>query len=316
MNVIGRTILATLTLCLTTTVMTGVKTHEVAGGESISSIAKHYYGSYDPTDLLLRFNEKPEPVIHAGEKLRIPYSEVHRVTSGDTWSVLSDRYLGDVSAYRSIALLNDLSPDEPLQIGQKIVMPVAVPYRLAPGDTLGGVAQRFYGDTERAEVLIAFNAIDDPKRLSVGQAIRVPLTTLRLASKPRAVKPAKKERPERQPEPVVIPPPEPPPLPAEPAPEPEPRFGSEIDQARLAFRHGEFERAREAVEQLKQRVIETGNKDDRAGLLRLQTFVYVAFDLPQQACETYRTLVELEGQGPLSPQAVSPKIRETLGACL
>jgi len=297
MNVIGRTILATLFVGLTTAAMAGVKTHAVAGGESVSSIAKQYYGSYESTDLLLRFNEKSEPVIHAGEKLRIPYSEVHRVASGDTWSVLSDRYLGDVAAYRSIALLNDLSPDEPLQIGQTIVMPVALPYRLAPGDTLGGVAKRFYGDTERAEVLEAFNAIDDPRRLSVGQSIRVPLTTLRLASKRPAVKPAKKKQPEPQPEPA-------------------PRFASEIEAARLAFRHGEFERAREMVEQLKRRVTETGNKDDRSGLLRLQTFVYVAFDLPQQACETYRTLVELEGQGPLNPRIVSPKIRETLGACL
>jgi LysM repeat protein len=319
--------LLALAVWLVTPAVSGVKTHEVSSGESVSSIAKRYYGTYDQADILLRFNGKTDNVIHAGEKLQVPFCDVHRVKAGDTWSGMSDRYVGRSSAYRSIARLNGLSPDEPLRIGQFVVMPVAVPYTLVRGDTLETVADRFYGDRKLAAALQDFNRIDDPRRLSVGQTIEVPLTTLRLrkGKKTPPVRTTRREEPTppatrpTSPAPASRPAPsdppaEVPPVP-EPAPEPTPLFQKEIEQARRAFRMGEFDRARELVDSLREPVDARGTKADRGELLQLRAFVYVAFDLPDQACDAYRSLVKLDPAIYLKPHSVSPKIRATLAKC-
>ena len=316
----------------------GVKTHEVGAGESVSSIAKHYYGSYEPAPLVLQFNGKTTHLIRAGEKLQVPYCDVHRVKAGDTWSALSERYVGRPSAYRGIALMNGLAARQPLQIGQTLIMPVAMPYQLARGDTLRSVAERFYGEPALAAALQAFNEIDDPRRLSVGQAIDVPLVTLRLQKKTAPTRKAEQPAPKPTlptaektappaskpaPQPVQQAP-EPKPLVPEvvqrepepaPAKKPAPRFHAEIQEARQDFYRGEFERARDRVELLRTPVDTEGTPAERAELLRLQAFVYVAFDLPEQACSAYRSLVELSPSMRLNPQLVSPKIRSTLAAC-
>ena len=334
MNVLRNTAaFVALGLAATMPAGAGVKTHQVSAGESVSSIAKQYYGSYEPAPLVLQFNSKTSPVIRAGETLRVPYCDVHRVKAGDTWSALSERYVGRPSAYRGIALLNGLAAGQPLQIGQTLVMPVSIPYRLARGDTLRSVAEHYYGEPALAKALQAFNEIEDPRRLTVGQAIDVPLVTLRLQNKtaatrtverpvPKPSRPvAKKTAPPESkavPRPVqAAPEPKPTVKEAVPVPvkEPAPKFLSEIEEARQDFYRGEFDRARTHVELLRTLVDAEGTDTDRVELLRLQAFVYVAFDLPEQACDAYRSLVQLSPSMRLNPQLVSPKIRGTLAAC-
>jgi LysM repeat protein len=264
-------------------------------------------------------------VIRAGEKLQVPYCDVHRVKAGDTWSALSERYVGRPSAYRGIALMNGLAAHQPLQIGQTLIMPVAMPYQLARGDTLRSVAERFYGEPALAAALQAFNEIDDPRRLSVGQAIDVPLVTLRLQKQTAVTRTVEQPVPKPSvPAPKKTAPPEPKPSIAkavqrepEPPPvkKPAPKFHAEIEEARQDFYRGEFDRARDRVESLRRPVDTEGTPAERAELLRLQAFVYVAFDLPEQACDAYRSLVELSPSMRLNPQLVSPKIRSTLAAC-
>jgi LysM repeat protein len=47
-------------------------------------------------------------------------------------------------------------------------------YKVQPGDTLGKIAKKFYGDARRFPLIVAANAIADPDKLRVGQDLIIP----------------------------------------------------------------------------------------------------------------------------------------------
>lgn len=285
-------------------VRAGERVHRVQPGESASAIAKRYYGDLELAELLLQYNGKPGTVIRVGETLRIPDSPQHTVRRGDTWSVLAKRYMDRPEAWASVARLNGMLPERPLQVGQRIVFPALHEHRLSRGETLAILAQRFYGDTELAAVLQEFNRIDDPRQLSVGQSIVVPLIAFRL-QQDRPV-------PEAAAEPVrrAAPPPDPVPAPAPP------RFSDPLRSVRLALARGDFLKAREILAEIRTPVQDTGSESDQAELWSLLAFVHVAYDEEEQACEALHTLAALRDPASLfDPDLVSPKIRRTFSRC-
>ena len=281
--------------------------HTVRKGESASAIAKRYYGDYAMADLLLQFNGRSDSVIRPGESLRVPVCDVHIVRSGDSWSRVAQRYLDRPAAYTEIAALNGIDPDRPLRVGQRITIPVILTHELKPGESLGALARRFYGGPDLIPVLQSFNGIDDPRRLSVGQTVEIPLLAFRTTKDQAAV-----PTPEPTPEPTVAAarPPEP-----IPDPEPAPRFTPQIRVAADAFANDDYVGARDLLERLRERVNTRGVDEDKAELLRLLALVYVAFDHPEKACAAHRSRTRLVGNTPLDPDLVSPKIREIFKRC-
>ena len=55
----------------------------------------------------------------------------------------------------------------PLEKGARI-------YTVKPGDTLTTIAERFYQDAERADLIAAANNIDDPSEIEIGQELIIP----------------------------------------------------------------------------------------------------------------------------------------------
>ncbi|HEY7875760.1 MAG TPA: LysM domain-containing protein [Actinomycetota bacterium] len=47
-------------------------------------------------------------------------------------------------------------------------------YVVKPGDTLRGIAEKFYGDASLDDVIADANGIDDPTQISVGQELIIP----------------------------------------------------------------------------------------------------------------------------------------------
>ena len=318
-------------LIVATSVIAAERIHTVQRGESASSIAKRYYGNYEIADLLLRYNGKSNSVIRPGEKLRVPLCETHRIRAGDSWSGIAKRYLANPSAYREIAELNGIAPEKPLRIGDSIVIPVILAHSLKRGESLAALAERFYGDVDLSHVLQSFNRIDDPRDLAVGQTIRIPMVSFRsregavkvaaasvaraeqVAQKPSAPSPRKPDKQEAKPEPK----------PAKQATEAETkpaargpsRLAAEIRTASEAFSSGDYDRARALLESLRDNAAGEGTDAEQADLWRLLAFVYVAFDLPDEACAAHRSLVRTSSKTNLDPDLVSPKIRQTLARC-
>lgn len=292
--------------------------HVVAPGESVSAIAKRYYGNFELTPLLLAYNGRESTVLQPGGTLRIPYCEVHRVQRGDSWSVLSQRYMKGMSNYAVVAELNGMLPERPLQPGDQIVFPVFLEHRLERGETLGALAERYYGQPSFGRLLQESNRLDDPRRLSVGETVRVPLLDFRLTAAVEKVEVARVRAPDPEPKkskPAPIPSPEqelePKPKPPDEPPE---QFEREIRSARELFHAGEFEKSRELLESIRKGVAAESPAAERAEYARLLAFVYVAFELPAEACEVYGSIaapVPTE----LDPDMVSPRIRDTLSGC-
>jgi LysM repeat protein len=291
----------------------GEREHVVAADESASAIAKKYYGSFDPAPLLLAYNGRESTVLRPGVTLRIPYSEVHRVQRGDSWSVLSRRYLKGRSNYAVVAELNGMLPDKPLHPGDEIVFPVFLEHRLERGETLGALAERYYGQSSLARLLQESNRLDDPRRLSVGETVRVPLLDFRLSATVEEVEVAQVKEPEPEP-PKAEPAPVPPPAPSQPVEPPE-RFKREIHTARELFDAGEFEKSRQLLESIREGVAGGSPTTERVEFGRLLAFVYVAFDLPAKACEVFGS-TQIPAPEELDPAMVSPRILDTLSGCL
>ena len=310
------------------------KVHVVAAGESAPALAKKYYGDSSLSDLLLRYNGKTGKMIHPGERLSIPYCEVYRTRSGDTWSELAKKHLGRATAAPTLAELNGYATDQPLRVGARIVVPVVLAHTLARGESLSSLAQRFYGDPTKAATLQAFSRIEDAKRLAVGTPLEIPLIAFVRAEKTQAVddakkpiavaapapaKPAETARAAAVPDPPVAVAASPTPgsqaAPPPPAAEAPPRFVGPLDAAGRSFASGEYDRAREILESLREIVAGEGTEADRRNWGRLLAFVYIALDRDADACAVYRAGSPASGPRALDPDLVSPRIRDVLLKC-
>ena len=306
-------------------------THRVRNGESASAIARDYYGDLEAGELLLLYNGKTGTVIHVGDTLKVPYTAVHTVKAGDAWSAIAQKYLGRPSAYPTIARLNGLTPGQPLRIGGRILIPAIIPYQLQRGESLSLLADRFYGDHKQSGVLQQFNDIADPRRLSPGQALEIPVVSLLLlkdrrpapastksstgakktaaVKKPATATTSSKSAPASKPGPTTSP------VAAITKSAPEHRFTRQLGAAQRAFRRGDFARARASLEALEKRIAAEGTPSDKAELWRQLTFVYVAFELADETCTAYGRFRRGALDMSFDPDVVSPKIRRAVSAC-
>lgn len=328
-----RALFLAASLSTVTSVAAGQRVHTVAAGESAASLANKYYGERDLGDLLLRYNGKPGRVIRPGERLTIPFCEVYRARPGDTWSVLAKSRLGRASTSPVLAELNGYAPGEPLRVGARIVFPVVLRHTLARGESLSTLATRFYGDARKAATLQAYGRIDDATRLAVGATLEVPLVGfLRAEADPG-------KRVSKEPAAVAVPPP------AEPieertapvAPDPSTaiasptiatpeapisplsanarRFEAPLAAAGRSFTEGDYDRARDTLEALREQVIGEGAESDRREWGQLLAFVYVALDRDADACEAYRAGSPAAAPAHFDPDLISPRIRAVLERC-
>ena len=99
----------------------------------------------------------------------------HRVVAGDTLAGLSQRYFGDASLYEVIAIANSLPDPDVIRVGQLLLIPgLTRKHKVASGDTLWALAERFYGDGTLFTLIAAANHISDPDVISVGKVLRIP----------------------------------------------------------------------------------------------------------------------------------------------
>jgi hypothetical protein len=95
--------------------------------------------------------------------------------------------------------------------------------------------------------------------------------------------------------------------PPPPAAEAPPRFVGPLDAAGRSFASGEYDRAREILESLRDIVASEGTETDRRNWGRLLVFVYIALNRDADACAVHRA------GSPADP--VSPRIRDVLLKC-
>ena len=118
----------------------------------------------------------------------------HTVDPGNTLSGIAQSFYGDAGLFGFIAAANGIADPNRINVGQVLVIPeLGRVRRVNPGDTLGAIAEEFYGDSRLAGFIAEANAVRDPNHIEVGWTLAIP------------------DRPEvRPPDPVVVQPPAPP----------------------------------------------------------------------------------------------------------
>jgi len=105
-------------------------------------------------------------------------SRVHVVQHGETLSKIADAYYGVMRLFTEIAAVNGIDPDY-IEVGQELIIPdieEAPIHVVTHGETLGSIAQFWYGDSSRYEDIASSNGLDDPDQIDVGQELMIPLS--------------------------------------------------------------------------------------------------------------------------------------------
>ncbi|MEU2040337.1 LysM peptidoglycan-binding domain-containing protein [Nocardia niwae] len=164
------------------------RTHTVVAGETLFRLAQRFYGNGERFPVLAAANGIVDPNrITAGQVLVVPeISRTHTVVAGDTLFDLARRFYGDGGLFPILAAANGIADAGRIRVGRLLVIPelmagggTTIPsmvriHTVRTGDTLFGLAQRFYGNGKLFPVIAAANHITDPTRLQVGQKLIIP----------------------------------------------------------------------------------------------------------------------------------------------
>ncbi|WP_102143847.1 LysM peptidoglycan-binding domain-containing protein [Mycobacterium hubeiense] len=157
--------------------------HQVKAGDTKKSLAQHFYGNENLSEVFEIPNGAAQRDLIVGEWLLIPdlaNPGHHTVVAGETLPVLSDRWYGDANLWPIIAIANELSDPEPAPDTVLIRPRLNRRHTVVAGDTLWKLVGDNYGDygddrtLTLVKVVAAANLISDPDRITVGQLIYFP----------------------------------------------------------------------------------------------------------------------------------------------
>ena len=98
----------------------------------------------------------------------------HTVVAGETLSALALRYYGDGELYRLIATASGIADPGVINVGQRLLMPDFTRYTVVAGDTLSGLASRFYGDADLDRLIAGASGISESSVITPGQRLVIP----------------------------------------------------------------------------------------------------------------------------------------------
>ncbi|MGH8966729.1 MAG: LysM peptidoglycan-binding domain-containing protein, partial [Actinomycetes bacterium] len=78
---------------------------------------------------------------------------IHTVVPGETLSALALQFYGDPERYRLIAAASGIPDPNVIQVGQRLLFPDYTRYTAVAGDTLTGLASRFYGQADLSRLI-------------------------------------------------------------------------------------------------------------------------------------------------------------------
>jgi S-formylglutathione hydrolase FrmB/LysM repeat protein len=149
-----------------------VRTHTVAAGETLQTLALRYYGDADLDRLSATASGISDPgVIHAGQRLAFPDFTRYTVVAGDTLSALAARFYGDAQLHRLVATASGIADPDVIHAGQQLIIPEITRHTVVAGDTLSALAARFYGDASLYPLIATTNGIADPHAIHPGQVL-------------------------------------------------------------------------------------------------------------------------------------------------
>lgn len=99
---------------------------------------------------------------------------IHTVVPGETLSALALRFYGDAERYRLIAAASGIPDPNVIQVGQRLLFPDYTRYTAVAGDTLTGLASRFYGQADLSRLIATASGLAPDAGLDPGQQLIIP----------------------------------------------------------------------------------------------------------------------------------------------
>lgn len=149
-----------------------VRTHTVVAGETLSALALRFYNDAQLYRLIATASGIANPnVVNVGQRLVMPDFWRYTVVAGDTLSALASRFYGDAQLGWLIAGSTGIPESGTLNVGQQLIVPDLTRYPVTAGDTLAGLAKRFYGDAAFHPLIATVNKLPNPDVINPGQRL-------------------------------------------------------------------------------------------------------------------------------------------------
>ncbi|MFI2281217.1 LysM peptidoglycan-binding domain-containing protein [Nocardia beijingensis] len=154
-----------------------ISTHTVVAKDSLAAIAKRYYGQEAFFELIAAASGVRDfNAIDIGMVLIIPdVNRKHTVAAGESLVHLAGHFYGSQNShlFSLIVAANGIGDPDQLRVGQVLIIP-GISYQVASGDTLPGLAERFYGNAALFPLIADANRISDPNRIRIGEELIIP----------------------------------------------------------------------------------------------------------------------------------------------
>ena len=168
--------------------------HRVGADDTLELLAAEYYGSRHHAALIRLANQLDGPrALRRGERLRIPLGLRIVTEAGDSLETIADQQLGDPRRAELLAEYNDIAPVASLAAGVLLRIPFHVELTASESQSLGVLAARYLGGARDAELLRAYNFLeDDVESIDAGDSILIPAPhiAVRASRLPRLGEPA------------------------------------------------------------------------------------------------------------------------------
>lgn len=160
--------------------------HQVRQGETLASIADHYYGDASREALLVAanvLNAQGNLSIIPGMRIMVPSVGYYRVQAGDSWLHIAQRELGGGSRALYLAQVNNANALVPPAPGSVLRIPYLLRYVVLGDEALADIVRRYEGDRMTVPFVLEFNHLSS-SRMQRGQVILLPMPDVTLREEP------------------------------------------------------------------------------------------------------------------------------------
>lgn len=131
--------------------------HTLQPDESISTLAERYYGDYKKFHLIAKYNELEDATkVRVGQEIKIPVIEGMPIVANPA------------------EIRTDSGKAPQAMPGEIITVKDFITHTVQPGESLSKLAQVYYGDYKKFDLIAKFNNITDIAGVRVGQEIKIP----------------------------------------------------------------------------------------------------------------------------------------------
>jgi len=136
----------------------GYVLHTIQPNESISILAKKYYGDPKKFQIIAEYNQLEDATkVSVGQKVKVP------VVEGISFFAKAE----------DIITSSEKIPEPSLT--EVVTVESYVLHTIQPNESISILAKKYYGDPKKFQIIAEYNQLEDATKVSVGQKVKVPV---------------------------------------------------------------------------------------------------------------------------------------------